>query len=385
MDSPFDSVSRTLRTLWLPLLLCVVAASVYAAVFMVRARQPAGPIAFAVLGTANTPGNRGYDGQYYYRLAVSPLGGRHGLDRPAYRYQRIGYPLLARLLALSKSERIAATLVLVNIGAIALGTLCVALLLQRHGLSPLYAVPYALYIGQVASFWRDLAEPLAFAVTALALVLWRIERFWIPSLLLFVALLSKESVLLFVAAALIHLVLQRHWRAAGQLLLLTVFPYLLWQLILYVAFGQTGLGGTDHPPLLPFGGLSGVRTVQQLLFTLPAVVLPALLCLLLLLHSLRLQWRTCRSSLTGMQSRLHLCAVTLRAVIGDFFILALLANLVLVVWLPARSYADLWASARNAQGLVLAALLSPALASTRLRYPLALLWASCAPLLWLLQ
>jgi hypothetical protein len=371
---------RAFRALLMPAILFLLVLGAYFTVFAWRARQPDGAIAFAVLGTSNTPGNRGYDGQYYYRIAVAPLGGRRGLDRPAYRYQRIGYPLLARAVALGDRRRVPDTLVLVNVAAIALGTCFVALLLRRNGLSILYAVPYALYAGQVAAFWRDLAEPLAYALVAAALLAWRVARLWPACLLLLAATLTKEAAMLFTAAACGHLLLCKRWRALGTTAALAVLPYALWQIVLWRIFGQAGMAGTDRPPSLPFGGLDGARTVQQILYALSTVAIPAVLCLGLALHSWRVLWRD--SGKAGRRALGARVRVALR-VAGDFPTLALLANVALVLWLPSRSYADLWASARNAQGMVLAALAIPALGTTRLRYPLALLWSCGAPLLWL--
>lgn len=358
----------------LPLLLCLLVMGLYAAVFTARVAQPGGALAFAVLGTSNTPGNRGYDGQYYYRIAVSPLGGRHGLDRPAYRYQRIGYPLLARALALGQRARIAGALALATILAIGLGTFCLGLLLRRNGASPLYSLVYAAYAGQVASFWRDLAEPVSCGLAALALAIYRPRRVWPAGLTLLAAALTKETALLFALPLAGHLLLRGDWRAALRILALTVLPYAVWQLALWLIFGQTGVGGADRPPLLPFGGLAGVRGDRQFLSDLAAIVVPAILCLGLLGIGMLHAWRAVFGA-----SFWRRCLW----VAGDFPSLLVLANLAFVIWLPARSYADLWASARNADGLVLAALAHPALGATRLRLPLAVLWALNAPLLWL--
>jgi hypothetical protein len=394
----------------------------YGTALALGTQRPGGALSFAVLGTSNTPGNRGYDGQYYYRIARDPLGGTYGLDKPAYRYQRIGYPLLAWLAALDRRERIAAALVLVNAAAIAVGVLLVALLLRRNGASPLYALPFALYAGQVGSFWRDLAEPTAFALVAWALLLLRPDRTWPAALALLAAALTKETALLFALALALHYAVRARWRALGTVVALVALPYALWQLILWLTLGQTGVAGADHPRMLPLGGLTGVRGAHQLIFDLLAVVLPAALCLVLTWKGMRRVWLEARRSSAsegGQPSTspaiavsggrgasrgypsaaatrgVHLptsasMSVTIKrwwaatlAVAGDLPTLLLLVNLAFVLWLPARSYADLWASARNAQGLVLAALFSPALASTRLRWPLCVLWGCCAPLLWL--
>jgi hypothetical protein len=64
----------------------------------------------------------GYDGQFFYRLAINPLNFHHTaygitMDRP-YRYMRIGYPLLTWLVSLGQHYLIPVMLVVVNIAAI---------------------------------------------------------------------------------------------------------------------------------------------------------------------------------------------------------------------------------------------------------------------------
>ena len=64
------------------------------------------PLGLAELGTRysqlDPAGTEGYDGQFAYYIAVSPNPKDVAiqLDVPAYRYQRILYPLMARSLAL---------------------------------------------------------------------------------------------------------------------------------------------------------------------------------------------------------------------------------------------------------------------------------------------
>src|SRR5580765_5904599 len=64
------------------------------------------PLALAEIGDGFANGQpmsslTGYDGQFAYWLAIdpSPAAAANHFDTPAYRYQRILYPLLARALA----------------------------------------------------------------------------------------------------------------------------------------------------------------------------------------------------------------------------------------------------------------------------------------------
>jgi hypothetical protein len=371
-----DDVSAAggdLRRPWgrlaLPFALAALVLFAYAGAFLWHVHQDGNALQFAVLGTSNTPGNHGYDGQYYYRIAVAPLAGAHGLDKPAYRYQRIGYPLAARALAFGSNAQVPLALVLVNICAVTLSTLLVALLLRDSGASPAFALAWAAYAGQVASFWRDLAEPLAMALVALAILLIRRERWWPAAFALLLAALTKETSLLFVAAAGVHLALHGRLRLLGMLSCVVGLPYLVWQIGLRIAFGQTGFAGADRPPVIPFGGLASARGLAEWVGDLLVVVGPSVVSLVFVGVAL---WLAGRSG-----------GRTLLEQATSFPTLAIAVNLAFACWLPGRSYADLWAAARNADGLVLAVLTHPALGSARIRWVLAGMWACSAPFLWL--
>ena len=79
------------------------------------------PTALAALGTRFTEGDpggsEGYDGQFAYYIARDPLRGWQYCDVPAYRYQRIVYPLLGRLLAWGNNAWLPYSLALLNIAA----------------------------------------------------------------------------------------------------------------------------------------------------------------------------------------------------------------------------------------------------------------------------
>ena len=86
----------------------------------------------------------GYDGQFFYRLALNPLNFHHTaygitMDRP-YRYMRIGYPALTWLVSAGQHTLVPVMLVAVNIAAIgALGYLGAMFAAQggRHALAGL--------------------------------------------------------------------------------------------------------------------------------------------------------------------------------------------------------------------------------------------------------
>src|SRR2546430_5783840 len=112
----------------------------------------------------------GYDGQFFYYLALDPVNARYYMDASTYRYTRILYPLVARALALGRPDLIPVTLFLVNWLALAGGTLAVATWLKRRGLSPWFALLYGFYPGLQFALARDLSEVMAYSLVALAIL-----------------------------------------------------------------------------------------------------------------------------------------------------------------------------------------------------------------------
>jgi hypothetical protein len=120
----------------------------------------------------------GNDGQFYYYIAVDPVNAQYFTDSPGYRYKRIFYPMLARLLALGQPQLIPYTLIIINWFAVAGGTWVIAAWLKRRRLSPWLALIYGLYPALLVSFQRDLTEPLSYALIALGFYLFGFGGKW---------------------------------------------------------------------------------------------------------------------------------------------------------------------------------------------------------------
>lgn len=216
------------------------------------------PAGFAVID-----GQAGYDGQYYYRLALEPFtreATAHGirLDLPAYRQQRILYPVLARLASLGQPSAIPSALILINfLALVALGWLG-GVFARQLDRSPLWGTALPLYIGFVTSLSRDLAEPLECALVLGGLLLLRRERPWIAGAALAAAVLTRETAILVPAgvalAGVIHdrQRLQRNWLPAIGVPLVV---FALWQVWLWHVWGVTAFGEGSRNAGAPFSGL----------------------------------------------------------------------------------------------------------------------------------
>ena len=373
-------------------------------VSLTLARYGGDPLAFALLGTrysqSDPQGTWGYDGQFAYYIARDPAGGWRYCDVPAYRYQRILYPLLARALAWGRPEAVAWTLIALNVVALAGGTYFTERLLATWGVSRWYALAYGLYGGLVAGLRLDLSEPLAYGLVQAGLWVWvqgagdretgrqgdkeqgaRGKKrtgicltpfaichlpFAICCLLLSLAALAKETALIVAGGLFLYLALERRWREAVLLGVGVGLPFVLWQGVLWAWLGSPGVGagGAMATPFewLPFAGLLRVATVKWSVFWLllalegPLFVLPTV-------------WALVASVRDLARGRRHP------------WVTLLLVQAAALPFLPFSTWREPLAMARLAAGLVAATLLYGAWSRSRRVLFFSLLWLATLALL----
>ena len=146
----------------------------------------------------------GYDGEFYYRLALNPLTWRHvafgiTLDAP-YRISRIGYPALAWLASGGRHALVPYTLVAVNIVGVAVLAGCATALARHAGRRAVWGLAIAGYWGFLWTLGRDTTEIVAAAALLGGLLAIRRERFVVAGAALAVGALARETVLVFVGA-----------------------------------------------------------------------------------------------------------------------------------------------------------------------------------------
>jgi hypothetical protein len=156
----------------------------------------------------------GYDGQFFWRLAVDPL--EWDLDRhhhgvifdSAYRPPRLGYPLLAWGLSGGHAPWAATTLVAVNVlayGAVAgLG----AVLARRGGRSAMAGLLVAATPGLVFALSRDLSDVVALATVLAGIVAVQRGRWGWATVAWTGAVATREQALVVIAGYAL-------WRLAG--------------------------------------------------------------------------------------------------------------------------------------------------------------------------
>jgi hypothetical protein len=354
-----------------PAVLTGLLLTVYIAVTIIQAGGD--PLALVQIGTrfsqGDPQGTEGYDGQFVVYIASDPRPetvASH-LDVPAYRYQRILLPLLARLLSFGAIDRIPWVLAALGIISQTLGTWGTALLLKRWGISPWFALVYGLWVGFVMAVRLDLPEPLAYGLVVFAILAFVDDRHLAAWMFLGLAVFAKDVVLPFTAALFLVYAWRREWLRLAGLSLISILPFVLFQLWLWSVFGAPGLGsgGQYATPFewIPFMGLLrvGYYDLSLLLVYLivfgPSIILPTL-------WGLRVTGR-----------RLMKGEV-------DFFSLALLLQALSVVVLPFSTFAEPGGLLRYVCGLLLAGLLFIGRNNLRKVFRYAPLWILMIVILW---
>jgi hypothetical protein len=200
----------------------------------------------------------GHDGERFWLLARDPLllGGESlatDLDRPSYRAQRIGYPLLAAPWRLGGEQSLLWGLFVTNVIVVGLGALATGALASDRGGSALLAYAFAANPLVWLALLFDLSDAVALA--ALMGTIWAASRArkGITAGLGVVAVLARETSLAgLAAAALLGAGLQRRIR------FLMVVPGLLvgaaWRLYVVTRPGFGNETGSREFSLVPFSG-----------------------------------------------------------------------------------------------------------------------------------
>lgn len=160
----------------------------------------AAPPALAIL-----PASSGYDGQFFYRLALDPFTSQKtafgiALDLPARRQQRILYPLLAWCISSGDPSRVAWALIGLNVAGMGILGWLGALWARDCGRHALCGLAFPAYPGFVLTLGRDLSEILSACLALAGLFALRRERGLAAGVLLALAVLARESALIIVLA-----------------------------------------------------------------------------------------------------------------------------------------------------------------------------------------
>jgi hypothetical protein len=304
----------------------------------------------------------GYDGQFTYLLATNPLGSTEGIDEPAYRYQRIIFPIVVRILSLNNPSVIPWMMIIINLAAAALACSALAWLLKQRGASPWLSLTVIFSLGYLLSVRMDLNEPLALALALLGWVLYERDKLALAILLFALSGLTKEVGLIIPIALSIWEGLNRNWKRCFAIGIGSIAPYLIWYGFLVSWFGVSqSQMDMSRPILIPFWGLHYLTDPPSQLIVWIWVMLPAIIGGVFAALDL---WRS-------MTSRIGRDALLVLSQVG------------LIAILPGLSWADPLAVLRIALGLHITILVWLAGARPRLLPYAVALWIPSVLVLFL--
>jgi hypothetical protein len=238
--------------------------------------------------------DEGYDGQFMYLMAFDPFLQcfrndiamyRRVVDDPPYRYGRVGFPLLTRIVARGSPERFPAVMMwLVVLGNIPLAA-ALASLAWQGGRVPSSALTYLAIPSFAVSTAFALPEGLAAAGIVTGYAFWRSERRWLAVICFGLSLLIRETGLIFLLSLAFTSILDKR-RHDLKWLVAAFLPLIFWRVFVasrfFRDFGPHAIVTSPGDLDLPFVGLAqliraGWTHSQAAPETLSAIVFPMVL------------------------------------------------------------------------------------------------------------
>jgi hypothetical protein len=275
------SGARAEGSIWVPALVALLLAGLYASALLVRADGDASLLVHAAPPWTSAaeapesltvqPTEDGFDGQFFYRNAADPLSTAERevgveFDLPALRSSRIGYSFLAWLGSAGDVDVLPWSLLAINVlAAGALGAAAGALV-QHLGRHAAWGLVLVLWPGFAYTLSFDLAELVASAFAVGGLLAAARQRWLLAASLLIAAALTRETALIY-AGALGLAGLLHSWDGAPTALR-TARPRVVvggaalgaiaaWQLFIWSRFGDLAVGSSGGSNNLgaPLAGL----------------------------------------------------------------------------------------------------------------------------------
>jgi hypothetical protein len=285
------------------------------------------------------------------------------LDVPAYRAQRIALPFLGRILSFGNPDLLVWVLFGINLAALAGGTYALEKLLQASRANIWYAAGYAFSAGVFGAARLNTTETLAYVLVVIGLYAILQRQNWLWGMLAFgAAALAKEMTLIFPAALIFHKIVQDRTRFSAPLRylllgLIAFLPFILWQIVLYAQFGAFGVGSGGEKAtsfeLIPLMGVIRIFTEggAQIFAVLAPILVP-----FALLPTAWAFWQCWRdAAYTRAVQRGEQPASSLRG--WDMTTSLLLANALLMLFVPFSTYRELLGILRFIVGLQIVVIL----------------------------
>ena len=142
----------------------------------------------------------GYDGQYFYQLALDPFS----TDENGYgiksqydiRKQRIFYPFVVFIASLGNPEMVPYMMVMINLIAFFVSFYFIQKLLTYYNSSPNHVILWALFTGPYIALSRNLAEAVAICLVIMAMYSWSNRRKTSFIIVMTLALFTRDDTLI---------------------------------------------------------------------------------------------------------------------------------------------------------------------------------------------
>lgn len=201
----------------------------------------------------------GHDGRFFFVLANDPwLTNPEAaalMDRPAYRAQRILYPMVAGGAGFLQTGAVVWGLLIVNLVAMGVGTWGVSTLASDMGGSPWWGLAFVLNVGLISEMNVDAAGVLAAAAAFWALVMLRRAQRFAGLALLTAAALSREVMLIAAAGSALWLWRRDERRTAVLAVAIPTAFVAVWGLFVRARLGSVGPGAEIEEIGWPLVGL----------------------------------------------------------------------------------------------------------------------------------
>lgn len=213
----------------------------------------------------------GYDAQFQYYAIFDPLLRRYSdqpqlyrdvVDSPPYRFGRMGFPMMARLVAGNRWEWYPITMVVLVWLGVGVSAFALALVAQHAGAS----AAWGLLVLAIPGFWQSvqvaLPEPIAAALLLLGYLCVLHKRILLAALLFAVSLLVRETGVVLVMAIVLLASSSDITRRSRALLASAALTVAVWRLyvawVLWPEWGWQSLFYSPHVMTVPFAGLAGL-------------------------------------------------------------------------------------------------------------------------------
>ncbi|MCX6563412.1 MAG: hypothetical protein NTU60_07380 [Candidatus Aminicenantes bacterium] len=209
----------------------------------------------------------GYDGEFNYFMAFDPFLSKYKndpriyslfIDEPAYRFGRIGFPLLVKLFSLDNPRLFPKAIVWLIVASHFFGAFFLLRIILFFKKNPFWTFLYILVPGFYYSLQWGLGESIGMVLVLAALYAYLKERIPWTAALLAASLFIRESGFLAALAIMIFELFRRRDIKRAVFIGSSIVPYLLWKgFLTYRLFEINGwktfiLGPADFA--LPFSG-----------------------------------------------------------------------------------------------------------------------------------